>query len=286
MSNGAVATANRVRELTNTPASMALDVDVIERVITGGDLSQLTPQQRVEYYIDTCESLGVNWRTKPFDMVRLKQNGPMILYPNKGLAEQFAGKYGISAESVRSDEVKGIYREWFRASLPSGRSVTKMGAVPIAGLGPNDLANAYMKTETKAFRRAVLALVGLNMLDPSELDTVPGAQRASIDLETGEIKEQPGTVEVTIVAPTQHTEPAAGDDRNQQSLSENGVDMMDGQQRGRIMFLAGKLNWEMPAVNGFADEMTGVGNIDLLSKEQAAYLIPQMEGQVPGKQRP
>ena len=47
------------------------------------------------------------------------------------------------------------------------------GAVTIDGLKGDALANAIMKAATKAKRRAVLALLGLNMLDESELETIP-----------------------------------------------------------------------------------------------------------------
>ncbi len=52
-------------------------------------------------------------------------------------------------------------------------------------------ANKLMHAETKAKRRATLSLVGLGMLDESELHSIKNAQAFSIDLETGEILEKP-----------------------------------------------------------------------------------------------
>jgi phage recombination protein Bet len=85
-----------------------------------------------------------------------------------------------------------------------------------------------------------------------------------------------------------------GEITGQQSFSgipENGEGMIDGQQRGQILHLARKLGWltenkkdvNMLAVNGFCAEMVGISNVDLLSEQRAAYVIEQMEGQIPGK---
>jgi hypothetical protein len=77
------------------------------------------------------------------------------------------------------------------------------------------------------------------------------------------------------------------------AIPENGEGMIDASQRGQILFLARKLGWltenkkdvNMLAVNGFCAEMVGISNVDLLSNQRAAYVIEQMEGQIPGKAR-
>jgi hypothetical protein len=168
-----------------------IDIGVVEAVITGGDLGKLSPQQRVQYYIQTCESLKLNWRTKPFDVVSLRGSSAKTLYPNKGCAEQLAGLHHISVKIIHSEIKMGIAIDTAEACLSNGRCVTKKGAVPIEGLKGENLANAIMKVETKAHRRAVLALVGLNMPDESEMDTIPNSQFFTVDTETGEITDAP-----------------------------------------------------------------------------------------------
>jgi len=59
-----------------------------------------------------------------------------------------------------------------QATLPNGRSDESTGAVPIARLQGENLANALMKAETKAKRRVTLSICGLSVLDESELDGV------------------------------------------------------------------------------------------------------------------
>ena len=63
------------------------------------------------------------------------------------------------------------------------------GAVSLAGLSGEAKANAFMKAETKACRRATLRLIGLGWLDESETASIPGAQHVDVNAETGEIVE-------------------------------------------------------------------------------------------------
>lgn len=168
-----------------------IDISVVEKVITGGDLGQLTAEQRVRYYIETCDSLKLNWKTKPFDVVSLRGSGPKILYPNKGCAEQLAGIHNVSVDLLEAYTEQGVRIQKAKACLANGRCVTKTGAVTVDGLRGDNYANAVMKCETKAHRRAVLALVGLNMPDESELETIPGSQRFTMDVNSGEMAPQP-----------------------------------------------------------------------------------------------
>src|ERR1700691_1908840 len=45
----------------------------VEQVLIGGDLSPLTPQERVDYYRKVCESLGLNWLTQPFTYILFRE---------------------------------------------------------------------------------------------------------------------------------------------------------------------------------------------------------------------
>ena len=74
--------------------------------------------------------------------------------------------------------------------LPN-RMTESTGAVSIAGLKGEAKANAMMKAETKAKRRAVLSLVGLSMLDSTEVETIPDREAVVVDQATGEIMAPP-----------------------------------------------------------------------------------------------
>jgi hypothetical protein len=70
-----------------------------------------------------------------------------------------------------------VYVVVVRAELPGGRSEDSTGAVPISGQG-EQFANALMKAETKAKRRATLSILGLGMLDETEVESIPETAKA------------------------------------------------------------------------------------------------------------
>ena len=253
MTSNAVATQN---------GNAAIDIAVVEKVITGGDLGQLTPEQRVRYYIQTCETLKLNWRTKPFDVVALRGQGAKTLYPNKGCAEQLAQVHNISVDLLEATTEQGVRIQKAKACLTNGRCVTKTGAVPVDGLRGDAYANAVMKCETKAHRRAVLALVGLNMPDESELESIPGSQRFTMDVESGEIAPQgkhPEPSPRPATAPT--ARPAAPPvtaevvDTETGEIVDRGYDPSGATQaelKGEIQRWMGELGWTPDNVSAHA----------------------------------
>ena len=74
----------------------------------------------------------------------------------------------------------GVYIVTSKASLPDGRCTESLGAVNIQGLKGEAYANAIMKAETKAKRRATLDLLGLGVLDESEADSIPNASKVAM----------------------------------------------------------------------------------------------------------
>ena len=206
---------------TTTPA------DVIESVVITGDLAALAPDQRVAYYNRVCQSLGLNPLTKPFDYIKL--NGKLTLYAKRDATDQLRRQYGVSVAIVNRERADGVFSVTAHATLPDGRTDESIGAVPIiypetvqewqnsqrinrphpkAGqqLTGEDLANAYMKAETKAKRRVTLSIVGLGWLDETEVGSITDAQPATVNQATGEILRQAQAPK--IAAPAAQPEPA------------------------------------------------------------------------------
>lgn len=147
--------------------------EAVEQVLVHGDLSKLSTQERLKFYVARCEAAGLDARSRPFQYINLQ--GKLVLYATKECAEQLNGKHGIShaVESIDTDEKAGLVEVKVRATMSGNRSTMDIGVVPIAGLKGADLANARMKAVTKAKRRATLSLCGLgDIIDESELDTV------------------------------------------------------------------------------------------------------------------
>jgi hypothetical protein len=156
--------------LAEKPPIVATD---IERVLITGDLSKLSPEQRVAYYMDMCHSLGLNPHTKPFEYLTL--SGKLVLYARKDATEQLRKLHGVSITSLASQRLEDVFVVTANALDKTGRTDAATGAVAIGNLKGEALANALMKAETKAKRRATLSICGLGMLDETEIDTIPNA---------------------------------------------------------------------------------------------------------------
>ena len=167
-----------------TELAVSQDFSVIEQVVMQGDLSKLTPVQRVDYYNAVCKSIGLNPLTRPFDYIKL--NGKLTLYAKKDAAEQLRDLNGVSVYKMDKETISDIYVVTAYVRDTNGREDISTGAVTIKGLAGDKLANALMKAETKAKRRATLSICGLGWLDETELDTIPTAQTVEVT-DKGEI---------------------------------------------------------------------------------------------------
>jgi len=148
------------------------ELGLVAQVIINGDLSKLSAKQRVDYYNGYCQRLGLDAFTKPFDLLKL--NGREILYCTRSGAQQLNKLHNVS-HAITSRETNaeaGVYMVTSRACLPDGRCTESIGAVNIQGLKGDNYANAVMKAETKAKRRATLDLLGLGVLDETEVESI------------------------------------------------------------------------------------------------------------------
>jgi hypothetical protein len=153
---------------------------IANQLILQGDLSKLSAGDKVRYYNGYCERMGLDPYTKPFDILRL--NGKEVLYCTRSGTQQLNKLHKVShlITSRDTNAEAGVYIVTSKASLPDGRCTESIGAVNIAGLKGEAYANAIMKAETKAKRRATLDLLGLGVLDESEAESIPNASTVAI----------------------------------------------------------------------------------------------------------
>ena len=149
-------------------------ISSIEEVLIGGDLSKLSPADRLNYYQRVCESLGLNPLTKPFDYIKL--SGRMTLYANKDCANQLRSLHKVSISKCDTEIREGIFIVTVTANTKDGRSDCDIGCIPIKNLSGEALGNAMMKCVTKAKRRVTLSICGLGWLDQSEIESIPEAK--------------------------------------------------------------------------------------------------------------
>jgi len=172
----------------------------LEAYISAGDIGRLGPDQRVALYRAVCDSLGLNPLTQPFQYLTL--SGKTVLYATKSATEQLRQIHGVSVVSMGKEVVGDILTVTVSVRDKTGREDILKG---------ESLANAWMKCETKAKRRATLSICGLAILDETEVDSIAGAVpvdlsvvHASPALPAAEQAEKPARkkrVESTVVEP-------------------------------------------------------------------------------------
>jgi len=166
--------------------SKPIDAQIMESVLLGGDLSKLTAEQRVSYYRNVCDSVGLNPLTKPFDYMTL--NGKLTLYAKKDATDQLRKINNVSIDDVDIVENDTQFLVKVKGHDGSGRSDVEIGVVKKTDMQGN-LGNVQMKAVTKAKRRLTLSLCGLGWLDETEVETIRDARLANVQTDTGEIIE-------------------------------------------------------------------------------------------------
>lgn len=164
-------------DLVRTETQM--HAEIMENVLIRGDIAKLTVQERGEYYFRLCESLGLNALTQPFEYIQL--TGKLRLYAKKDCTDQLRFVHGVSVTELLESERDNVFIVKAKVANAKGRTDVSTGAVNIKGLQGEALANALMKAETKAKRRATLSICGLGMLDELEIDDVPASQEPPTD---------------------------------------------------------------------------------------------------------
>ena len=226
---------------------------LLEQVVVGGDLKGLSPAQRVTYYKQVCESVGLNPLTKPFDYITL--NNRLTLYAKRDCTDQLRDKKGVSLSKPDVQFSEGLCIVAITATDRNGRTDSEIGAVAIEGLKGEARANAIMKAITKAKRRVTLSLCGLGWLDESEVDSIPDARPVQVDAETGEIADEP--------------KPSTPPERTPEEKAERNA------LRTELAAHLQSLGLEGPAAAKWIGHHYGVGNTSRLTTEQLREAVAQ-----------
>ena len=146
---------------------LELSIDVVEQLMVNGNLAGLTQPQRIEYYAYVCDRAGLDAATRPFDYITM--NSKLVMYANKGCAQQLRRIHGVSVVEAHKELTDDLCTFTVIVKNANGRTDSGTGVIWIKGLTGEKLANAIMKAETKAKRRATLSICELGMLDETEI---------------------------------------------------------------------------------------------------------------------
>lgn len=216
MSDTTNGTAMAVRDEQNTAIANHEDASAaLSHVLGTGDLARLSDNERVGHYLDVCQSLGLNPRTRPFDWIEFydpqTKAKKLTLYPNRSCAEQLRRQHQISVRVIRREPIgAGTDEPMFvvevEGTTPTGRVGTAIKYVPLIGnkqsggtyrLSGAALANAYMKAETGAMRRLAFSMVG--MASPPDLDELSRPKVVVVD-GTGRVLDNPTQEQKALAA--------------------------------------------------------------------------------------
>jgi hypothetical protein len=136
-----------------------------------GDLSNLSEEQKLDYYNNVCEHFEVpaELNLLYFDWFDSGDGArKYILYAAKGFSDFMRGKLGIETDSLEESVSDGVVRYKCKGHDKDGRHEIAIGASTIAGLTGKKLEDSFAKAQTKATRRMTLQFVGAGILDESE----------------------------------------------------------------------------------------------------------------------
>jgi len=156
--------------MSDVATAPPVSVATLEAVLATGDLSKLTPAQRIEYVSRVCKTVGLNPFTRPIRFLRLGSD--IVAYFTRDGTDQLRKLHKVSLSVVDQRMDGDVWVITVQARTPDGRQDEDIGAVTIGRLQSDSKANALMKCLTKAKRRVTLSICGLGFMDESELDTL------------------------------------------------------------------------------------------------------------------
>lgn len=150
-------------------------VGAVHRMAAGGkDTAAMSPKEKEAVLAGICHALGLNPLFSPVQFLTL--NGKQVLYATRGATDQLAAKHRLNREIIDGPkmlDLGGVKIGYCRVRVthPDGRTEESTATLPWG-----DPANILMKLETKGKRRGTLSILGLGILDESELETIPGVE--------------------------------------------------------------------------------------------------------------
>jgi hypothetical protein len=177
----------------------------LEALVVTGELIFLTPEQRIQFYVQNCHAMGLNPHTRPlqyFEQIDRNGKRQLILYALRGASVQLAANHGLTAFLSKAEFSHDavMFTATVRNNL--GREDSAVGVTSLKGLEGKEYADAIMAAQTKAKRRAILDFVGSGLLDESEIEGMKGA---TVEVTENDLKDYvpiaPAPTPVTAEAP-------------------------------------------------------------------------------------
>src|SRR5208337_886927 len=150
----------------------------MESLVVTGDLILLTTEERVRFYVQVCESMHLDVRTRPlqyFEQIDRNGKHSLILYALRNASVQLSRHYGLNVSFSQPEFHQETVMFFATVTNKEDRTDSAVGVQSLKGLSGKDYADAIMAAQTKAKRRAILDFVGSGLLDESEIEGMNGS---------------------------------------------------------------------------------------------------------------
>jgi hypothetical protein len=147
-------------------------MNILEQVVLKGNLNGLTDEEIIQYYYLKCESIGLDPKSQPFDIIEKGKDEKKVkkLFINAGGAAQLTAIHQISTKITDKEVKNGYFWITVTAKTPDGRETDDLSLIQVTlpdlktNLGGEEYTNAIKKATTQAKRRAIIAHVGVTGL--------------------------------------------------------------------------------------------------------------------------
>jgi hypothetical protein len=151
----------------------------INDLVVTGDLILLNENERIAFYLNVCNAMGLNPYIRPLQYFRqIDRFGKetVILYALRNASAQLASKHklssGVTNENPKFENDIAVFKATVRGD--DNREESAVGVVSLKSLSGKEYADGIMAAQTKAKRRAILDYAGYGILDESEIEGMKG----------------------------------------------------------------------------------------------------------------
>lgn len=197
-------------------ATIDMNAAGVREYFRSGNVAQLTQEEKDFVLSKLCERYGLDPILRPFDLISFQ--GSAKFYMTASATNQLANLKGLTREIIdlSIDEAKLLAKCTVVVRDPQGRSETANAFIAVSKFLPptkdnpqmrkvmlegEDLANALMKLETKAKRKATLSFFGV-MDAGADYEDRPTATQIQPDVSRPQVMADVAEAQKVVASPT------------------------------------------------------------------------------------
>ena len=151
--------------------------------LLNGDLSDLSVEQRTDYYLERCRAIGLDPLSQPFLFMQTRakdgEKSKTILYTTRSATDQIAKRDGLSGSIVSRDLANNLAIVVVRITAADGkRTIDNIGAASFKF--DSQAGDALKRSATQAYRRGIIQFAGVGAVSEEDIEDIAGAQKLGL----------------------------------------------------------------------------------------------------------